>query len=203
MTDPGRDEIVVTRSGDAYLLRLAGPADEDLVRALLERESADDIRWRFFVSMKKFDHRFLCELLSLDEGRATSLIAIEPGDGSAAALACLHQESDETSAEFAMLVRSDLKGHGLGWRLMERLIAEAQAKCYARVEGFVLWENVAMRQFCRSFGFHFVPVAGDPLLTSAVLSLVERPEGRVRSGGPQRVGLGLLAGRRAMTQCSE
>lgn len=146
---------VTTRSGETYLSRAAAAEDEQLVRTLLEHESADDIRYRFFVSMREFDHDFLCRLLSVDDARATSLIAIAPNDGSAAGLACLHRLGEEPRAEFAILVRSDLKGHGLGYRLMERLISEARAKSYDTIEGYVLWGNSAMREFCRSMGFHF------------------------------------------------
>lgn len=173
MTEPNQSERVVTRSGKDFLLRHAGPEDEDLVRTLLERESADDIRWRFFISLRKFDHKFMCELLSFDGGRATSLLAIDPSDSSAAGLACVHQEGDKNSAEFAILVRSDLKDQGLGWRLMERLVAEARAKCVERLEGFILRENISMRDFCRGFGFHFLAVPDDPQLTSAVMSLAD------------------------------
>ena len=175
MVDASAGELVTTKSGETYLLREANADDEGLVRTLLEHESADDIRYRFFVSLRQFDDDFLCQLLSVGDARATSLIAVVPSDGSAAGLACLHRFDDEPRAEFAILVRSDLKGHGVGWQLMERLIAEARAKCYDQIEGYVLWENGPMRDFCRSIGCHLVSVPGDPTITSAVMTLTGRP----------------------------
>ena len=96
MTDPfSPGELVTSKFGETYLLRAAKADDEDLVRSLLEHESADDIRYRFFVSLRHFDHDFLCKLLSVDDARAVSLIAIIPNDGSAAGLACLHRIGNE------------------------------------------------------------------------------------------------------------
>ncbi|MFZ0237235.1 MAG: hypothetical protein WAL37_07690 [Xanthobacteraceae bacterium] len=34
----------------------------------------------------------------------------------------VHADSEYCIAEYAILVRSDLKGHGLGWLLMELMI---------------------------------------------------------------------------------
>jgi acetyltransferase len=65
----------------------------------------------------------------------------------------LRDELDEETAEFAVLVRSRLKGHGLGWLLMRRVIDYAKDKGLRRVYGDVLSENVAMLQMCAELGF--------------------------------------------------
>jgi acetyltransferase len=56
-------------------------------------------------------------------------------------------------AEFAVLVRSRLKGHGLGWLLMHRVIDYAENKGLRRVYGDVLAENASMLQMCAELGF--------------------------------------------------
>ena len=58
-----------------------------------------------------------------------------------------------------MLVRSRLKGHGLGWLLMRRMIAYAKAEGLACVHGQVLPENRTMLDMCAHLGFH---IAEDP-----------------------------------------
>jgi acetyltransferase len=40
----------------------------------------------------------------------------------------LHADSEYCIAEYAILVRSDLNGHGLGWLLMELMIEYARAE---------------------------------------------------------------------------
>src|SRR5262249_20607299 len=65
----------------------------------------------------------------------------------------LKDELDEQTAEFAILVRSRLKGHGLGWLLMHRVIDYAKEKGLRRVYGDVLAENTAMLQMCEELGF--------------------------------------------------
>jgi len=66
----------------------------------------------------------------------------------------LIDELDEKTAQFAILVSSRLKGHGLGWLLMQRVIDYAKEKRLRRVYGDVLAENAAMLQMCAELGFH-------------------------------------------------
>jgi GNAT superfamily N-acetyltransferase len=65
----------------------------------------------------------------------------------------LRDELDEETAEFAILVRSRLKGHGLGWLLMQRVIDYAKEKGLRRVYGDVLAENASMLQMTAELGF--------------------------------------------------
>jgi acetyltransferase len=66
----------------------------------------------------------------------------------------LKDELDEKTADFAVLVRSRLKGHGLGWLLMQRVIDYAKEKGLRRVYGDVLAENSAMLQMSAELGFY-------------------------------------------------
>ena len=72
----------------------------------------------------------------------------------------LIDELDEKTAQFAILVRSRLKGHGLGWLLMRRVIDYAKEKGLRRVYGDVLVENTTMLQMCAELGFHVVEDIG-------------------------------------------
>jgi acetyltransferase len=62
-------------------------------------------------------------------------------------------ELDEETAEFAIMVRSRLKGHGLGWMLMQRAIDYGKEKGLRRIYGGVLAENASMLQMCEELGF--------------------------------------------------
>ncbi len=65
--------------------------------------------------MRDFSHRFLSRLTQLDYARAIAFAAIEPKDGSLLGVVRLHADPDHQTGEYAIMVRSDLKGQGLGW----------------------------------------------------------------------------------------
>ena len=82
-----------------------------------------------------------------------AFIALDDGTGRMLGLVRLKDELDEQTAEFAILVRSRLKGHGLGWQLMQRVIDYAKEKGLRRVYGDVLAENASMLQMAAELGF--------------------------------------------------
>jgi acetyltransferase len=65
----------------------------------------------------------------------------------------LHADANYETAEYAVLLRSDLKGRGLGWQLMQMIIEYARSEGIKRIEGQVLAENTVMLQMCRDLGF--------------------------------------------------
>ena len=62
-------------------------------------------------------------------------------------------DPDYEKAEYAVLVRSDLKGYGLGWLLMRHLIRYAKGEGLKSLHGTVLKENATMLKMCRELGF--------------------------------------------------
>ena len=66
----------------------------------------------------------------------------------------LHGDAKGESAEFAILLRSHLKGHGLGWLMMKHMIANAKAKGLKTVHGQILAQNRTMLEMCTELGFH-------------------------------------------------
>jgi len=71
----------------------------------------------------------------------------------------LHADANYERGEYAILVRSDMKGRGLGYLLMQLIIEYARAEGLKLIEGQVLGENIAMLEMCRELGFH---VGSDP-----------------------------------------
>ena len=55
------------------------------------------------------------------------------------------------------MVRSDMKGIGLGYRLMQQMIDYARAAGIQQVFADVLRENHAMRDMAKEFGFIVQP----------------------------------------------
>ena len=72
----------------------------------------------------------------------------------------LHSDSVYESGEYAILLRSDLKGRGLGWVLMQLIIEYAKSEGLKVISGDVLRENTVMLDLCRSVGFE---IRSDPV----------------------------------------
>jgi acetyltransferase len=58
-------------------------------------------------------------------------------------------------------VRTDLKGRGLGWLLMETLIDYARSEGIVALQGEVLAENSIMLRMCSELGFSISPSPTD------------------------------------------
>jgi acetyltransferase len=135
-------------------LRAPGAAGDDaLFRAFFARVSDEDLRLRFFQSVKHFSHEFIARLTQLDYARSIALVAIEPRSGEMLGAVRLHADADYHRGEYGILIRSDLKGHGIGWRLMAIMIEYAKWLGLDVVEGQVLRENSTMLAMCQSLGF--------------------------------------------------
>ena len=134
--------------------------DAALYPDFLHEVTADDLRLRFFATMNEVSHELLDKLIHYDPKRAMAFIAIEEKSGRMLGVVRLHDDSSGEKGEFAILVRSHLKGHGLGWLLMKHMIAYAKAKGLKAVHGQVLMENSTMLAMCGELGFH---ISGDAL----------------------------------------
>ena len=116
--------------------------------------SAEDLRLRFFAHVAELSAEESDKLSHLDYRHEMAFVALDEDTGQMLGLVRLKDELDEKTAEFAILVRSRVKGHGLGWLLMHRVIDYAKAKGLRRVYGDVLAENASMLQMCAELGFY-------------------------------------------------
>ena len=160
-SDPGLGELHETiRGGERVLIRRARPEDMALYPDFLRNVSAEDLRLRFFGSITELSAAEIDKLTKLDYRHEMAFIALDEETGQMLGLVRLIDELDEKTAQFAILVRSPLKGHGLGWELMQRVIDYAKEKGLRRVCGDVLAENTTMLQMCAELGFHVVEDIG-------------------------------------------
>jgi len=86
-----------------------------------------------------------------------ALIAVEQSSGQMLGVVRLHADANYDTGEYAILVRSDRKGRGLGYLLMQMIIEYARAEGLKTIEGQVLGENTAMLAMCRELGFDIAP----------------------------------------------
>ncbi|HMK71450.1 MAG TPA: GNAT family N-acetyltransferase, partial [Xanthobacteraceae bacterium] len=157
--------------GTAVLLRPVRPEDEPMYRPFLAAVTQNDLRLRFFAPLKEFSHSFIARFTQIDYARAMAFIAIKEATGEMLGVVRLHANTDYDRGEYAVLVRSDLKGHGLGWLLMQTIIEYARAEGLRVIEGEVLRENTTMLNMCRELGFQIASDPQDPGLAFVKLSL--------------------------------
>jgi acetyltransferase len=119
----------------------------------------EDLRLRFFDSIKEFSHQFMARLTQLDYARAMAFVALDEVTNELIGVVWIHSDSIYESGEYAILLRSDLKGRGLGWALMQLIIEYARSEGLKAISGDVLHENIVMLDLCRSLGFE---VKSDP-----------------------------------------
>jgi acetyltransferase len=148
---------VALRDGTAIVVRPVRPDDETLYGAFFAEVTAQDLRLRFFAPIKEFGHAFVARLTQIDYARAMAFVAIEEASGRMLGSVRLHANANYDSGEYAILVRSDLKGKGLGWLLMQMIIDYARAEGLKTIEGQVLSENTTMLEMCRELGFDIAP----------------------------------------------
>lgn len=153
------------------LIRPIRPDDAALLVHFLEKISPEDKRLRFFATVREFSTSFIARLTQLDYHRAMALVAIDPISHEMLGVVRLHSDESFESGEYAVLVRSDLKGQGLGWKLMELIIAFARGKGLKSIEGEVLTENTMMLTMCRELGFEIIASSDDPQIRHVRLNM--------------------------------
>ncbi|MGB3644949.1 MAG: bifunctional acetate--CoA ligase family protein/GNAT family N-acetyltransferase [Mesorhizobium sp.] len=153
-----------------YRIRPIKPADIGLYPDFLAKIAPEDIRLRFLAPRKKFPDEMLKRLTQLDYDRDMAFVVLEAG-GALAGVARLSCDPDRSRGEYALLVRTDLQGLGLGWALLQQIVDYAKAEGIGRIEGMVLSENEAMLRMCREFGFAITHQTDQPSLALVALDL--------------------------------
>jgi acetyltransferase len=152
-------------------VRPVRPEDEGLYREFFRHVAEDDLRLRFFAALKEFSHAFIARLTQIDYARAMAFVAIDEGSEQMLGAVQLHADVNHEIGEYAILLRSDLKGRGLGWLLMQTMIEYASADGLRVIEGEVLRENSTMLQMCRELGFEVEPDSEDSSLCHVMLAV--------------------------------
>jgi len=147
------------KDGWRVFVRPIRPEDEPLIHEFLHHVTSHDLRLRFFAPMKEFSHEFIARLTQLDYARAMAFVAFDEITSEVLGVVRVHSDSIYESGEYAILLRSDLKGRGLGWALMQMIIEYARSEGLKAISGDVLTENTVMLAMCRSLGFE---VKSDP-----------------------------------------
>lgn len=166
---------VTLRDGEKVLIRPLKLEDAALYPDFLADVTADDLRLRFFAPLREVSHELIDKLIHYDPQHAMAFIAIAEANNRMLGVVRLHDDAGDDGGEFAILVRSHLKGQGFGWLLMKHMIAYAQEKGMETVHGQVLTENATMLQMCTELGFYVADDADERGVKVVTLQLHELP----------------------------
>ncbi|MEZ5563241.1 MAG: bifunctional acetate--CoA ligase family protein/GNAT family N-acetyltransferase [Gammaproteobacteria bacterium] len=151
--------------GRALTLRPIRPEDEEQHLEFLAHLDPEDVRQRVFYSKRTIERSELARLTQIDYAREMAFIAVAAGpDGREQTLGVVRAtaDPDNCEAEFGIIVRSELKGEGLGELLMGKLIRTLRQQGTRVLVASVLPENTRMLELARSLGFREDPVQSKP-----------------------------------------
>ncbi|HLI10123.1 MAG TPA: bifunctional acetate--CoA ligase family protein/GNAT family N-acetyltransferase [Alphaproteobacteria bacterium] len=169
------ESTVELPGGRRFLLRPVRPEDAPAFIDAFQKLSPEDVRMRFFAPMKVLSPGFAARLTQIDYDREMALVLCAPdrppGSTEIFGVVRLAADPDNEKAEFAIIVRSDLKGLGLGTLLMHRIVDYARARGIGTLYGDVLRENEAMLKLCQALGFTLHNVATEADIVEVRLAL--------------------------------
>jgi acetyltransferase len=141
--------------GRAVCLRPLRSEDRTLLAELFGRTEPHDLQMRFFSGLRTLSPALLDLLMLSDREQRIALVASSAATGGKTEIlgeARTHALT-ANSAELALLVRSDLKGMGLGSVMLAELISQCRSRGMSLLVAQVLQHNARMLRLARKFGF--------------------------------------------------
>lgn len=138
------------------LLRPIRPEDEPAHKQFVLKVSDEDRYKRFFADVGELGHEELARMTQIDYDREMAFVAVgQDGAFSQQILGVVRAISnpDLSDAEFAILVRSDLKGLGLGKLMMEKIARYARERGIGQLSGMTMPSNRGMINLAKRLGF--------------------------------------------------
>jgi acetyltransferase len=168
------EELVPLGDGRILLLRPIRPEDEPSLQAAFAKLTPEEVRLRFFVPMKTLSHVTAARFTQIDYDREMALILTDAGIAGRTQIygvVRIIADPDNETAEYAVIVRHDMTGMGLGVFLLRRILDYAQQRGIREIHGDVLQENRTMLKLCEVLGFERKRSADDPEIVRVSLRL--------------------------------
>lgn len=149
------EESVTLKNGETCLFRPILPEDEPLLRRFIAQVTKEDLYYRYFSEINEFTHEDLANMTQIDYDREMAFVAVREQGGEAEIIGVTRaiSDADNTDAEFSVLVRSDLKGVGLGRRLLEKMIVYTRHHGLQQLNGITMPRNQGMITLAKKLGF--------------------------------------------------
>ena len=168
------EEKIEIKDGRTLLLRPVVPEDEPSLHAGFAKLTPEEIRLRFLMPLKTLSHVMAARFTQIDYDREMALILTDPGVPGKTEIygvVRIFADPDNQRAEYAIIIRKDLTGQGLGRLLMQRILDHAQRRGIKEIFGDVLRDNTHMLHLCRDLGFNIAPSEVEPDLVRVSLAL--------------------------------
>jgi acetyltransferase len=153
---PQELEESIAWEGSVVTLRPIRPEDGAAHVAFFKALTPEDVRYRMFIRMRELQPSQLARFTQVDYDREMAFIVTRTtseGASETLGVARVVTDPDNVKAEFAVIVRSDLKGHGLGGILMNKLIAYCRDRGTCEIVGETLAQNRPLLSLVRKLGF--------------------------------------------------
>jgi acetyltransferase len=164
------EEPFTLTSGRPVLLRPIRPEDEPEHYAFISKLTPSDVRFRFFDTVRDVPHSEMARFTQIDYDREMAFIATAERDGGNETLGVVRvmTDPDNHRAEFAVVVRSDLSGQGLGHRLLDKMIAYCRSRGTRTLVGQVTADNTRMLELAGNLGFSRRAISGEGVVEVAL-----------------------------------
>ena len=162
---------LVLGDGWRIFVRPIRPDDESLIHDLLVHVSKQDLRLRFFDSIREFSPQFVARLTQIDYAREMAFVAIDEARDEILGVVRLYSGSSHETRRVCDPAEIGPQGQGLGWALMQLIIEYAKSEGLKRIVGQILQENSVMLKMCRELGFEIKTDTEDRGLANVTLTL--------------------------------
>jgi acetyltransferase len=162
-----------TAGGGMYTIRPIHPDDADMLQTFVRSLSAESRYFRFASALPELPARMLARFTLIDYDREMALVAVRKqrqtdAEGNITetehilAVSRYVTNPDGGSCEFSLVVSDELKGQGLGSRMMLSIEDVARSKGLAEIVGLILTNNAPMLKLMNSLGYHVAHFPEDP-----------------------------------------
>ena len=160
-------EQTIAWQDEHLLVRPIRPEDGQAHIAFFNALTPEDIRFRMFIGMRELQLSQLARFTQIDYDREMAFIATRrngAGQSETLAVARVIADPDNIEAEFAVIVRSDLKGCGLGKIMMTILIDYCRSRGTRTIVGEAMTQNKPLLGLIARMGFTITPEPGEGIM---------------------------------------
>jgi len=152
--------------GTDVTIRPIRPEDAEIEAEFVRNLSEETKYFRFMHAVHELTPEMLVRFTQIDYNREMALIAVTGDAGHEIEHGVVRYVTnpDKNSCEFALVVSDELQGHGIGQRMLTRLMEVARSRGLDMMEGEVLANNRKMLDLVRSIGFQVQPSEDDPAI---------------------------------------
>ncbi|MBQ4132841.1 MAG: bifunctional acetate--CoA ligase family protein/GNAT family N-acetyltransferase [Desulfovibrionaceae bacterium] len=167
------EESLTLPNGMDIVLRPIRAEDEPALKEFIDEQTKEDLRLRFFNAVHTFDHDDMAEFTQLDYEREMAFVAtwFRDGDWRIVGVVRAATTPDNHTAEFGMMVSSQLKQQGMGTRLLQKMIDYTRKRGSKVLYAETMRENKAMQALARKVGMRVEDMPDEPQAVKLIMEL--------------------------------